>query len=155
MKALKKLTVLLVLVLTSSLLVNCSSDGDGGSSSDTFYLKYKINGTLVEVSDPEVINSLSKSLTGFTTNGKSLTLYFPLDVATGTYSITDEPSNVDAYGASYSDFETEVASDNETGTVTVTQVNADVIKGTFSFVGTNEGATYTVTEGEFRAENIQ
>lgn len=155
MKALKKLAVLLVLAVTSSLFVNCSSDGDGGSSSDTFYLKYKINGISVEVSDPSVINSLSKSITGFTTNGKSLTLYMPLTVSTGTHTIVDEPSNVDVYGASYSDFETEVASDNETGTITITQVNADVIKGTFSFTGTNEGATYTITEGEFRAENIQ
>lgn len=84
-----------------------------------------------------------------------MSLYLPLDVTTGTFTITDEPSNVEAYGASYSNFATDESSDNETGTVTITQVDADVIKGTFSFTGTNLGTTYTVTEGEFRAENIE
>jgi ABC-type Fe3+-hydroxamate transport system substrate-binding protein len=156
MKALKKITVLLILVLTSSLFVNCSSDSNGSNNdSNSFYLKFKINGEQVTFADPTVINSLSKSITGFTTNGKSMSLYLPLDVTTGTFTITDEPSNVEAYGASYSDFANDESSDNETGTLTITQVDADVIKGIFSFTGTNLGTTYTVTEGEFRAENIQ
>ena len=158
MKSLKKLVVLVVLVVFSSLLVNCSSDSssnNGGSSTDTFYLKFKVNGTAVDFQDPSVINSLSKALNGYTTNEKSLTLYFPLNVTTGTFTITDEPSNVDVYGVNYVNFANDESSDNETGSVTITQVDANVIKGTFSFTGVNNGVTYTISEGEFRAENIQ
>lgn len=153
MKSLKKLFVLVVLVMASSLFVNCSSNN---SSSSSYYLKCKVNGTLVQFDDPYVINSMSKSLTASSeSNGKVISLYFPLGVTTGTFSITDEPSNVNAYGGTYSDFKNDEYSANEIGTVTITEVNANVIKGTFSFTGVNNNVTYTITEGEFKAENIQ
>jgi hypothetical protein len=104
-----------------------------------------------------VINSLAKSITGNDADtGKVVTLFTPLDVANGTHSITDEPSNVDSYAGSFSDFNEDVYTDNETGTMIITEVNADVIKGTFSFTGDDgNGGTITVTEGSFRAENIE
>ena len=158
MKNLKKLVLLAVMVISSCLLVNCSSDSssnNGGGTSGTFYLKFKVNGTSVAFQNPDVINSLSKAINGYTTSEKSLTLYLPLNVTTGSYTITHEPSNENSYGASYVDFANDESSDNETGTLIVTEVNADVIKGTFSFTGTNQGTTYSITDGEFRAENIQ
>lgn len=39
--------------------------------------------------------------------------------------------------------------------MTITEVNADVIKGTFSFTSPDgDGNTITVTNGTFRAENV-
>ena len=156
MKTFKKAAMLIVLVIASAISLNCSSDSDSSSSSN-FYLKCKVNGTWVEFADPMVINSLAKSITGNNTdNGKAVILFTPLDVTNGTYTITDEPSNVDSFAGSFSDFNEEVYTDNETGTMTITEVNADVIKGTFSFTGDDgNGGTVTVTEGSFRAENIE
>ncbi|WP_291132501.1 DUF6252 family protein [Flavobacterium sp. UBA7682] len=156
MRTLKKAALLLVLVTVSAISFNCSSDSSSSSSSN-FYLKCKVNGTWVEFADPMVINSLAKSITGNDADtGKVVTLFTPLDVANGTYNITDEPSNVDSYGGSYSDFNEDAYTDNETGTMNITEVTADVIKGTFSFTGDDgNGGTIIVTEGSFRAENIE
>lgn len=155
MRTVKKAALLLVLVTVSAISFNCSSDS--GSSSSNFYLKCKVNGTWVEFADPMVINSLAKSITGNDADtGKVVTLFTPLAVSNGTYTITDEPSNVNSYGGSYSDFNQDEYTDNETGTMTITEVTADVIKGTFSFTGDDgNGGTITVTEGSFRAENIE
>ena len=156
MRTLKKATLLLVLVAFSAISFNCSSDSSSSSSSN-FYLKCKVNGTLIEFNDPFVINSLSKSITANDEDtGQVVSLFMPLEVANGTFTITDEPSNVDSYNGSFSDFNEDVYTDNETGTMTITEVTADVIKGTFSFTGDDgNGGTITVTEGSFRAENIE
>ncbi|MFN3752596.1 DUF6252 family protein [Flavobacterium sp.] len=156
MRTFKKATILFTLVAFSAIFFGCSSDSSSGSSSN-FYLKCKVNGTWVEFADPIVINSLSKSITGNDADtGKVVTLFTPLNVANGTFTITDEPSNVNSYNGSYSDFNEDVYTDNETGTMVITEVTADVIKGTFSFTGDDgNGGTITVTEGSFRAENIE
>ncbi|MBF6641277.1 hypothetical protein IVB69_07280 [Flavobacterium sp. J49] len=156
MKTFKKAAMLIVLAIAGAISFNCSSDSNS-SASTNFYLKCKVNGTWVEFADPMVINSLAKSITGNNAdNGKVVTLFTPLNVATGTFTITDEPSNVNSYAGSFSDFNEEVYTDNETGTMVITEVNANVIKGTFSFTGDDgNGGTITVTEGSFRAENIE
>jgi hypothetical protein len=158
MKLFKKSIAMLVLVVAASLSVNCSSDSNGSGDSG-FYLRCKINGVQFESSDPFVINSLAKSITAQSDNAnvqETLTLWTPLAVTVGTHSITDEPSNVDSYGASYSNFDTDDSAPTPSGTMTITEVNADVIKGTFSFTSPNSnGGTITVTEGTFRAANIQ
>ncbi|WNM17985.1 DUF6252 family protein [Flavobacterium capsici] len=159
MKLFKKSMAIVVLAIVATLSVNCSSDSSSSSSDSGFYLKCKINGVQFVSTDPYVINSLSKSITAQSDNEniqETVSLYMPLTVATGTYTITEEPSNVDSYGAGYSNFDTDVSSQEAAGTLTITQVTADVIKGTFSFTSPDfDGNTITVTEGTFRAENIQ
>ena len=160
MKKFKKAAMLLVMVTISAISFNCSSSDssdDNNNNSSTFYLKCKVNGTLVEFTDPMVLNSLAKSITGNDADtGEAVTLFTPLAVGMGTFAITDEPSNENSYGGGYNNFNDDIYSDNETGTMTITEVNADVIKGTFSFTGDDgNGGTVTVTEGSFRAENIQ
>jgi hypothetical protein len=154
MKSIKKIMLLVAVVVTSSLFVNCS--GDSSSSSGSFYLKCKVDGVLLECTNPDVINTLAKSISGTNaTTGKSIFLTLPLGVTTGTHTVTDEPSNVNSYGANYADFSGDNLTNNETGFITITSVSADVIKGTFAFTGNNSGTDIVVTEGEFRAENIQ
>ena len=158
MKLFKKSIAVLLVVVTAALSVNCSSSSDSSSSS-SFYIKCKVNGVQFTSSDPFVINSLSKAISGQSDNEASqelVTLYMPLNVAVGTYTITDEPSNENSYGASYSNFDTDVSTINASGTMKITEVTADVIKGTFSFTSPDsEGGTITISEGTFRADNIQ
>ena len=159
MKLMKKSIAVLLLALVSLLTVNCSSDG-GGSSSSTFYLKCKINGVQFTSTNPSVINSLAKSIVGISDNNdtvqETLVLFMPLTVAPGTYTITEEPSNENSYGVSYNNYDTDVASLNASGTMTVTKVTADVIKGTFSFTSPDgDGNIITVTDGTFSAENVE
>ncbi len=156
MKTFRKAAMLMLVVIAGAISFNCSSSDDGGSSSN-FYLKCKVNGTWVEFADPMVINSLAKSISGNDADtGKMVVLFTPLSVTNGTHTITDEPSNENSYGGSYSDFTEDDYTDNETGTMTITEVTADVIKGTFSFTGEDgNGGTITVTEGSFRAENVE
>ena len=158
MKLLKKSIAILVIVLAATFSVNCSSDSSSSTDSG-YYLRCKINGVQFTSTDPFVINSLSKSLTAQSDDQsiqQTLSLYMPLGVAVGTFTIVEEPSNVDVYGASYSNFTTDVSTTDAAGSMTITQVNADVIKGAFSFTSPDSaGGTITVTEGTFRAENIQ
>ena len=146
MKTIKKAAMLITLFAASAISFNCSSSDDGGSSSN-FYLKCKVNGMLIEFTDPMVINSLAKSITANDENtGQVVSLFTPLNVTTGTHTITDEPSNVDSFGGSFSDFNADEYTSDESGTLIITEVNADVIKGTFSFTGSDgNGGTITVT----------
>lgn len=158
MKLIKKVIAVILLVATASLTTNCSSSSDGDGGNATFYLKCKINGVQFTSSDPFVINSLAKSLTAQSdgTAQETVSLFMPLDVAVGTYTITEEPSNVDSFGGSYSNFDTEVSTQDASGTMTITEVTADVIKGTFSFTSPDfDGNTISITNGTFRAENVQ
>ncbi|WP_449533999.1 DUF6252 family protein [Flavobacterium sp.] len=146
------------MVAVAMLTVNCSSSSDGSSTS-SFYLKCKVNGVSFISSDPFVINSMTKSITGQSDSEmvqETVNLYMPLNVAVGTYTITEEPSNVNSYGGSFHNYDTDRATLNATGTMIVTEVTADVIKGTFSFSSPDaDDSMINVTEGTFRAENIQ
>lgn len=161
MKLMKKSIAILTLVIAAFLSVNCSSSSDDNGGSGTgFYLKCKVNGVQFTSTDPMVINSLAKSLTGISDNNdthqETVSLWFPLNATVGTHTITEEPSNVDSYGASYSDFDSESSTVDASGTMNITEVNANVIKGTFSFTSPDgDGNTITITEGSFRAENIE
>jgi hypothetical protein len=157
MKILKKSMAVLIILTAAFLSSNCSSSSDDGGN-PTFFLKCRVNGEQFMSSDPFVINSLSKSITAQSDGvaQETFSLFMPLNVAVGTYTITEEPSNVNSYGASYSNFDTNVSTQNAAGTITITEVTADVIKGTFSFTSPDsEGNTISVTNGSFRAENVQ
>ncbi|MGL2966123.1 DUF6252 family protein [Flavobacterium sp. XGLA_31] len=161
MKLIQKSIAILVLAITATLMVNCSSSSSSGDSGETtFYLKCKINGVQFTCTDPMVGNSLSKAITAISDNNdthqETVSLWMPLGVTVGTHTITEEPSNVNSYGAGYSDFDNSISSQDASGSMTITEVNANVIKGTFSFTSPDgDGNTITVTEGTFRAENIQ
>ncbi len=161
MKLFKKSIAVLLLVTVGLLTTNCSSSDSGGGNGGggSFYLKCKVNGVQFTCTDPMVINSLAKTITAISDNNDShqelVSLWLPLNAGVGTHTITEEPSNVDSYGASYTDFDNDRATVDASGTMTITEVNADVIKGTFSFTSPDgDGNTITVTNGTFRTENV-
>ncbi len=158
MKLIKKSIAVLVLVITASLTVNCSSSSSSDSTAATFYLKCKVNGVQYNAVDPTVINSLKKSLTAQSTASESelVQLYFPLNASVGTHPIAVGPSDVNVYEGGYNNLGTGVSGSDGVGTMTISVVTADVIQGTFSFTSPDgNGGTIAVTEGTFRAENIQ
>ncbi len=160
MKTFKKTFFLFIVILTSLLInTSCNSDDDNDTTpvADTFYIKFKANGVQQNFTDITIVNSLSKAIIGNDENQtKTVVITVPLNVTAGTYTITDEPSNVDSYGILYSSDSESISTSNAIGTLVITEVNANIIKGTFNFTAENTDsgpATITVIEGEFNVEN--
>ncbi len=81
----------------------------------------------------------------------SIQLTLPQNVETGTFAITAPPA---AYSANifYEEGNStlDYASLPDTGEITITSINGDMVSGTFAFTAeTGNGDTLTVTEGEF------
>ncbi len=147
----KKINCILVLFIIFTSILSCSSDDDVNiSTNDDYYLRYKLDGNAIEYTDIFVANSLSKTLGGDGTDS-FIRLFVPLDVTTGSYSISSFVN--DDFTASYNNDTT--SSESESGTITITEVNAAVISGSFSFTGIIDGLAFSITEGEFRLENIE
>ncbi|WP_317245662.1 DUF6252 family protein [Flavobacterium amniphilum] len=118
------------------------------------YLKFKVGGQSYNY-EPQTLTSSKTLVDGYTGNGntlKRISLWMPNEVTTGTYSITDTPSNLDTYNASYSSEGESIYIDGTSGTITITSVTEDYVKGTFSFSGDNGGTTVNITNGEFKAD---
>jgi hypothetical protein len=132
----------------------CSSDNDSNNSSDLF-IKFTSGGTTYNNPDPETINSLAKTInynTFLEDQPFQITLYMPLTPVLGTHDITDEPSNVESYGARYTNGVTDVEMTATSGIIDITEVTATLVKGTFSFSGSNgDGSIVEVTNGSFVA----
>lgn len=156
----KKLSCLL-LVLFSLSFISCSSDDatpidDINNPDDTLYIKYTLNGQQYEF-EPETLTSLQILVRG---DGEvagvynSISLWMPTSPAIGSHPITDA-FPTDANIATLYNANVWVGSeivDAATGTMVITEVSEEYVKGTFSFSGTNDnGTTATVTNGSFRA----
>jgi hypothetical protein len=157
MKKIATMAVLFVAALTFS----CSSDDDGGNNNnnDELFMNYKVNGVAhsydeTQMSTLRTLNTLMISLGDEADNFRSLRLFVPNDKTEGTHTVTYAPSDVDAYQASYGTEDLSV--DGTSGTINITHIDADFIEGTFNFTGVDgsTGDTYTITDGEFRADNV-
>lgn len=146
-----------LLTVLTLILVGCSSDSEGSSNNNyETYIKFKINGQSYNY-EPETIVSLKTLVHGYTGNDntlKRISLWMPNEIKKGTFTITDTPSDEDTYNASYTSEDESIYIDGTSGTITITSVSDDYIKGTFSFNGSNEGTTVNITNGEFKADRI-
>ncbi|WP_121665598.1 DUF6252 family protein [Mesonia aquimarina] len=119
---------------------------------DTDFANAKIDGEDFTANIFPVVFQGSNVIVTFDNNlNESIGLQFPDDVSTGTYPITDSPSN---YSATYivNDNGTDVVYGSLAGTgeIEITSVQNDIVEGTFSFDAENDsGDTVTVTEGQF------
>jgi hypothetical protein len=146
---------LVLLALVAGFALSCSSDDNGSNgTSDDMYVNFKLNGELVELIEPATTSSLASVISASEGEGNTLkyiALWMPNEPTLGSHAITlASPSDLDAYTANM-EIGNDVFFDAESGTLTVTSIDAEYIEGTFSFTGEHEGTTYTVTEGEFRA----
>lgn len=153
----KKLSYLF-LVLFSLSFIACSSDddssGDGGE--DSLYIKYTVNGVNYDF-EPATITSLQKLIMGeqeINSVYNRISLWMPVTPTVGSHAITDETPN-DTNLETLHNAELWVGDSTYTatsGTLVVTEMDSEYLKGTFTFTGEDEnGATVSVTNGSFRA----
>ena len=154
----KKLSYLF-LVLFSLSFIACSSDddssGDGGGD-NSLYIKYTVNGVNYEF-EPATITSLQKLIMGeqeINSVYNRISLWMPVTPTVGSHAITDETPN-DTNLETLHNAELWVGDATYTatsGTLVITELNDDYVKGTFTFTGEDEnGVTISVTNGSFRA----
>lgn len=151
----KKLSFLF-LVLFSLSFVACSSDDSSGSSDSELYLKYTVNGVNYDF-EPATVTSLQKLIMGeqeISSVYNRISLWMPVTPTVGSHTITDETPN-DTNLDTLHNAELWVGDATYTatsGTLVITELNDDYVKGTFSFTGEDEnGVTISVTNGSFRA----
>ncbi|RYG10931.1 MAG: hypothetical protein EOO07_21385 [Chitinophagaceae bacterium] len=155
----KKLSSLLLLFLSLS-LVSCSSDDSGGSNGGdqvgSLYIKFNLNGQDYSF-EPETMTTLQMLVRGDKeTNGvfTSISLWMPVEPTVGSHPITDAfptDANINTLHNANVWVGEEIV-DATTGTMVITEVTEHHVKGTFSFSGTNDnGTAATVTNGSFRA----
>jgi hypothetical protein len=152
MKSFATALLLGVFVLVSS----CSGSDDNSNNQTTndLFIKFKYNGVQYNYADPGTINSLSRSISAFEEVGntsRSIVLFMPLEVTTGTFSITDSPSDVNSYSGYFSDGPTDMSFDGTSGTMVITSVTSEYVKGTFNFSAEIDGQIVEVTNGSFSA----
>lgn len=120
---------------------------------DTQFLKAKVNGG--EVIQFGFLSAQPASgnlvLSGGTQNPlTNLSITVPQNIAPGTYSFGTAPAPNTAYGMYNMNNTAHVS---QSGTLTITTNNEDVIQGNFSFTATSaENATVEITEGQFFLE---
>lgn len=148
-RAIKFFAITLLLGFT---LLSCSKDSASDETPELF-INFKYNGLLYHLTNATTVNLGSKSIDAFDGTGvtlKRITLYMPINVTTGTFAIT-EPFDNTAYG-SYFIFEADsIDLVSTSGTMTITEITDNYIKGTFSFSGLNGTTPINVTNGSFTA----
>ena len=154
----KKISAI-ILALCLFILSNCSSD-DPVPVDETpeIYLKFFANNQQF-IFEPETFTSLQKLINGYIFANDSITrvsLWMPVSPSVGTHqlqNVSATTTNIDTlYSASFwLEDDVFVAT---TGSITISDIDTDYIKGTFSFTGTSsDGATITISNGTFIAYN--
>lgn len=155
----KKLTGLLFLFLSLS-LVSCSSDDSGDTTNvdpvGSTYLKFNLNGQDYSF-EPETMTTMQMLVRGDKhIDGvfHSISLWMPKVPTVGSHPITDAfptDANINTlYNANV--WVGQEIVDATSGTMVITEITENYIKGTFSFTGSNDnGTTATVTNGSFRS----
>ena len=154
----------LVFMLCAFSFVSCSSDDattdqpivNPDPIDTTLYLKFSANGQAYSF-EPETIGSLRKLIMGGIMENDSytrLSLWMPVNPTIGTHQLVDATvtdANINTlYTADF--WIGDDVFDATSGTVTITEIDSEYIKGTFSFTGTKDGgATTTISNGSFRA----
>lgn len=117
------------------------------------HMKFLYNGTTYNSPNPLTFNLGNKTIDatyGSGSNQRRITLFMPLNPTVGTHFMT-EPLNNDSYGAYFISGST-VDMVSDSGTMTITHVTDDYVKGTFTFSGQNGAVTVSITNGSFLAD---
>lgn len=145
---------IVVLVLLSVTSSSCSKSDSSAVSpaNNELFIQYKYNGVVYKHT-VETLNSLKKNILGYSgadNTYKRISLNIPLVPVAGTFSVVDQPSNVNSYEALF-----ESGTDyfyGTSGNITISVSNSTIIEGTFQFSGDNgSGNVVVITEGSFRA----
>lgn len=151
-------TFLTILCATAVLFTTgCSSDDVTYRNENvTFDMSYKIDGMLYKDMIPtSTIDGTHIEITGyqgFDDSYAAISLSVPDMVKKGTYTVTNARSN-NSYNAVYMYGTSKTKRAATSGSITVTNVTATYIEGTFQFTFTLDGATKTVEQGYFISDN--
>lgn len=165
MKTIKHLGFAIVLAVTTILSSCSSSDGDGGGGGSTALgtMKAKVAGTSwtsMSAATAATHQNTMLIIQGSDATGKAIQLMVSGVTAPGTFQINDT-SAIDAI-ASYTQanvsnpqasqsWAAPYEGSGNVGTITVTDLTATNVKGTFSFKGKNQSGADTkqITDGVF------
>ncbi len=149
-----KKSILFVALFGLLSITSCKKDEDNGGSSFTAKINgenYEAKGLLAYATDFSDYHSVYgvKDVSG---TGETMYFSFPLDATKGTYPFdADYPAYyVDADGNAYA-----TAWGGGSGSVTITEIDADHVEGTFQFKAfdaATEAVEKAVTEGKFDVE---
>jgi hypothetical protein len=146
----------LFLVIFLSSFLACSSDASSDNNNDDVYLKFTANGQNYDI-DPQTINSMQKLIFGQNETSSVVTrlsLWMPVTPTVASHAITDDTPTDNNINTLYN-AELDLGSETYigiSGTLVVTELTNEHIKGTFTFIGENaSGATITISNGSFRA----
>lgn len=162
MKTIKKFGFVLVLAVTTILSSCSSSDGGGGGSAAAGTLKAKIAGSNYSSMQAATFATSQSGMLivqGSDATGKAIQLMIAANTV-GTYEISDD-ANISAV-ASYTEANISNPSASQTwaapyensgavGSITISEITATNVKGTFNFTGKNQTGTGTkaITDGSF------
>lgn len=148
----KMMKQILGALLVTFLVAGCSKSNDAGTTS-TYFMQAKVDGTLYK-SDLSTQASLSSnvlSLAGRWNSGGGFTFAIPNYTGPATYNLGSGnfSTAVLTLGTTANDsYVSSVVSG--AGSIVVTSLANNVVKGTFSFTGRNNaGTNKQVTEGQF------
>ena len=156
----KKITAILIMLFVFT-LSSCSSDDPAPSNQDTeLYIRFSANGQQYSF-EPETITSLQKVVAGYKFENNFLTrisLTMPVVPTVGVHEtiVMDGSEPVGDVDTEYSAFFWigDDIYESTSSTITITAIDSDYIKGTFSFTGvTSSGAIMMISNGTFTAYN--
>jgi hypothetical protein len=152
----KKLVLIPFFSVLFLVVASCSKSDDSKSADTPIaeFIKFKCNGTQYEFSNPEILRSNEITLKAVTNNEKNITIFLPLNSASGTYPISDAFSN----GASTASLAIYALgldgyAKPDSGVVTVSSAVGNNLKGTFNFAVFSTGQTFVISEGSFNVGN--
>jgi len=151
-----KSLLLSAVLMCAVILVSCKKDDDGGTpagSSGTMSLTYDGTNWTAGLTVQAVNTNGVINITGSDNNARQASVTLNNVTAPGTYKVgpNGNPSNQLRWTEGISTNQTYTASFViGTGTITITELSATKVKGTFGFTGFNtEQASKTITSGKF------
>ena len=152
-----KKSTLIFTLLIGIILSNCSSDDDSGTNNDTeTFIRFNANGTDYDFSEPAIAQSANVSINGNQLTGgiitENISIWLPIGFTTGTFQLTGDFGDPGDYKIFYDS--QDIGIDGfapSVGELTLSSITNDFIEGSFSFSGTDNGISITVTNGTFRS----
>jgi hypothetical protein len=146
--------IIIFTLLVTGLLISCSSDSNSNEGFAT-YMRFTMNGQYFDVPNPSTdATGSSGSIMAPGFFGDEPDQIFVIDMpflpTIGEHPFVLYTSEPGIYAANFQ-MSPGTSFESESGSIKITSVGNDFVKGTFSFTGTSNGTTYTVTNGKFRS----
>jgi hypothetical protein len=156
-----KFNLLALLVVIGLGMSSCSSDDSNDSQDPETFIRYSIDGTNFNYED-NIATVGSNNITINGQNGLSedddysfMSIWFPLGFTTGTYDFSGDFFQDGDYKLNAEINVLDVDDWATLGSVTITSISSDYIRGTFTAtVPDNNGGTVTIENGEFKAYTL-